>query len=150
MHDVRADARRVRATRRERVSSTPARVAAPLLAAVLVVGATAYGTTVLGFPWTVVAASTATVALAGGCIAHRTAGNVFAGLLLLLVRPYAPGERVRLRLAEPIGVVDGELVRVGLANTTICSGKGLLTVPNSRLLHASPDLGPYTETSTRA
>jgi hypothetical protein len=56
---------------------------------------------------------------------------VFAGLVLLLVRPYAPGERLVLQLREP---VEAELVRVGFANTTLCSRHGLITVPNSRLL----------------
>lgn len=120
----------------------PARVTLPVLSAVVVISATAIVASLLGLPVSAVLAVTALVAIAGACVAHRTVTNVLAGLVLLLVRPYAPGERLRLELAEP---VEAELVRIGFANTTLATEAGLLLVPNRRLL--APDC---TKTSKQA
>jgi len=128
----RLETRRACPARRDRVS--PARVAAPIAAAFVVIGGTAFATVSVGLPVTTVAIVTALVAIVGGCVAHRTVRNLTAGLVLLLVRPYGPGEKLRLRLPEPIGVVDAELVRIGFGNTTLCTEHGLVTVPNARLL----------------
>lgn len=126
---LRDDAGRVGPSR----ASTP--VAAPLLAALLVVVATALGATLTGLPGWGVVALTAAVALTVGALARRSLGSVFSGLTLLVVRPYGPGERLRLYLPEQQGYVDAEIVRVGLATTTLATSDGLLVVSSSRLLH---------------
>lgn len=130
----RLDTRRACPVRRDRVS--PVRIAAPIAAAVLIIGGTAFGTAYAGLSVATVAIVTALVAIVGGCVAHRTVRNLTAGIVLLLVRPYGPGEKLRLRLPDPLGVVDAELVRSGFANTTLCTEHGLLTVPNTQLFTA--------------
>jgi small-conductance mechanosensitive channel len=137
MHELRADARRACTARRERASVTPARLTFPLLSAALVLGAVAATSSAAGLSLGLVLAITVLVAVVGACVARRTVGSVLSGATLLLVRPYSPGEQVRLYLPMH-GVIDAELVRVGLANTTLATSDGLLVVPNSRLLRGLP------------
>lgn len=139
MSELRAEARRAVTARRECASSTPAPVTFALVCAVVGISAAALVSSALGLSMTVVLAVTAAVTLLGAFVAHRTVGSVLAGVLLLVVRPYAPGERVRLHLPCH-GTVDAELVRIGLANTTLSTGAGLLVVPNSRLLRGAPQM----------
>ncbi len=141
MQELRADARRAGTARRECDSSTPAPVTLAMVCAVVGITAAALVSSELGLSMTLVLAVTAAVALLGAFVAHRTVGSVLAGLMLLIVRPYAPGERLRLQLACQ-GTVDAELVRIGLANTTLSTGTGLIVVPNSRLLRGAPQLQP--------
>lgn len=137
MTDLRADVRRADTARRECASSTPAPITFALVCAVIGISAAALVSHALGLSMTLVLAITAAVALLGAFVAHRTVDSVLAGLLLLVVRPYAPGERLRLHLPCH-GTVDAELVRIGLANTTLSTGTGLIVVPNSRLLRGAP------------
>lgn len=137
MHALRNDARRACTARRERASVTPTRLTFPALSAVGTISAAAGVCIALDLPLALIVTSTALVALVGAFVAHRAVGSVLAGLTLLLVRPYAAGERVRLYLPS-LGVVDAELVRTGLANTTLSTGNGLVVVPNSRLLRGVP------------
>jgi small-conductance mechanosensitive channel len=147
MQDLRADARRAGSARRECVSSNPAPVILALVCAVVGIGAAIVVSSELGLSMTVVLAVTAAVALLGAFAAHRTVGSVLAGLMLLIVRPYAPGERLRFHLPCH-GIVDAELVRIGLANTTLSTGAGLIVVPNSRLLRGTPQLQPVADVSS--
>jgi small-conductance mechanosensitive channel len=111
----------------------------PLLLAVAVIGSAALVSAALGLSLGAVLAVTAVVAVTGAVIAHRTVRSLSAGVALLLIRPYAPGERVRLHSAAHGGLVEAEVVRIGLANTTLATDTGLLVVPNHRLLHGVPD-----------
>jgi small-conductance mechanosensitive channel len=138
MQELRADARRARVARRERVSSTPARVTLPLLSAVVLIGAAAAVTSAAGLSSAVVLTLTLLVAVAGAVVARRTVKTVLAGLTLHVVRPYGAGERLRLYAPEFDTHIDAEIVRVGIANTTLATPGGLLVVPNTRLLHGSP------------
>jgi small-conductance mechanosensitive channel len=125
--------------RRERVSASPARVAAPLVVAVVTIAYAALASSLLGLSVWPVLAITAGVAIAGALVARRTTSSVLAGVALLLIRPYAPGERVRLNSPIDGLPVEAEVVRIGLANTTLSTGTGLLVVPNSRLLKGVPE-----------
>ena len=69
-------------------------------------------------------------------IARRSLANMLAGLTMLVVRPYEPGERIRLYAAP--GDVEAEILHVGLLRTTLCTGNGVVPVPNSRMLRATP------------
>jgi small-conductance mechanosensitive channel len=138
MHDLRDDTRRACVARRERVSTTPARPLAPLVAIAAVASAAAVITGLAGLPVSLVVAATAVVAIGAATAARRTLGSLVSGLTLLLVRPYAAGERVRLYSPELRRVVDAEIVRVGIVNTTLAGRTGLLVVPNSLLLHGAP------------
>ena len=138
MHGMRADARRATCARREQADASPIRLTFPVLSAVVGIGAAAVISSHIGLSLTAVLGITLAVAVTGAAIAHRSVRNVLAGITLLVVRPFAPGERVRLATPAGGAPLDAEILRVGLANTTLCTGTGLLVVPNSRMLHGLP------------
>jgi small-conductance mechanosensitive channel len=124
--------------RGERVSASRARIAAPLVVAVVTIASAALVSSLLGLSVVLVLAISAGVAIAGAIVAHRTTSSVLAGLALLVIRPYAPGERVRLPSPVDGTLIDAEVVRIGLANTTLATDSGLLVVANNRLLKGVP------------
>ena len=75
-----------------------------------------------------------------GIAAQQALGNLFAGLVLLLSRPYTPGERIRVRSGSLGGPLDGTVTSVGLTYTTLVTAEGVLNIPNSALLGAA--VGP--------
>ena len=87
-------------------------------------------------PLPVLASAVVLVALAGALASYRTTINLVAGILLLVVRPYQPGERVRLQQPRSHAAFEAEVVRLGLVNTTLANESGLLVVPNVRMLQA--------------
>lgn len=67
--------------------------------------------------------------LAIGLAAQATLGNMFAGFILLVDRPFRPGDRIKLATGE-----SGEVSEIGVRSTKIVTGEGnLLVVPNSEL-----------------
>jgi small-conductance mechanosensitive channel len=138
MQELRGDARRATVARREQAVASPVRLTFPTLSAVVVIGSAALISVLVGLPLAAVVGITFAVAVLGAIVAHRPLHNVLAGITLLVVRPFAPGERVRLDTTLDGAPVDAEILRVGLANTTLCTGSGLLVVPNMRMLHGSP------------
>lgn len=145
------DARRAGTGRRDRV--VRAHAAAPLVAAVVVIGGAAVLASAADLPIGAVVAVTLVVAVAGAVVARRDVASMAAGLTLLVVRPYEPGERLRFHSPAHGRVIEAEVVRIGLANTTLAIRTGLLVVPNARLLRGSP--APHeqcdcTETSVQA
>jgi small-conductance mechanosensitive channel len=106
---------------------------------------TAFVGFLLGLPPLVVLAITLGVAIAGGIVARRTVTSLVTGIGLLLIRPYAPGERLLLRL--PDAVVEAEVVRIGIVNTTLATPDGLLVVGNTYLLRGMPVAAEATRSS---
>ena len=89
----------------------------------------------------VLLAAAATLAVAT-VIARRTVASTLAGITLLLVRPYAEGERVRIQSPVDGSVFEAVIVHIGIANTTLAADSGLLVVPNHRLLRNPPTPAP--------
>lgn len=85
----------------------------------------------------VVAAGLMSAVLAAVATRH-TLGALVAGAGTRVARPYGPGERIRLHVPSLGEVVDAEVVRVGLANTTLMTSGGLVVVPNNRMLRTGP------------
>jgi small-conductance mechanosensitive channel len=81
-----------------------------------------------------------------GIAAQQALGNLFAGLVLMIARPYVPGQRVRVQGGPLGGPLVGIVSTVGLIYTTLVTGDGPLNVPNSALLSAA--IGPAKEAST--
>lgn len=85
-----------------------------------------------------------------GIAAQQALGNLFAGLVLMVARPYAPGQRVRV-VGGPLGGPQvGVVSSVGLIYTMLETDEGPLNVPNSALLGAAvgPAKDPATELAT--
>ena len=118
--------------------SPRARAWLPLLLAPVTVSLTGVIAILAGLPALTVLLVTAAVALGGALLAHRAVGRFFAGAVLLLARPFAPGDRLRVYVAELGGVTEAELLRVGLLTTTLCTDSGVLVVPTGELLRVPP------------
>lgn len=153
MDELRGCARRAPIARYERAFDAPVHATSSLLVSAFVVVLAAIASVLSGLPLLAVLAVTLVVALASAVIARRTFASIFAGLILLLVRPYAAGELLRFYSTAQARYVDGEIVRVGLANTTIATAVELIVVPNSQLLRVAPEPiepGPAAEKSMQA
>jgi Mechanosensitive ion channel len=75
-----------------------------------------------------------------GIAAQQSLGNIFAGLMLLLARPYGIGEHIRVRSGALGGPIDGTVVGMDLLYTTLETEEGLVRLPNAGLLAAA--VGP--------
>jgi len=68
--------------------------------------------------------------------AQQALGNVFAGLVLMLARPFKVGDAIRLRAGALGGTVDGSVTDIGITYVRIDTGVGVISVPNSQVLNA--------------
>jgi small-conductance mechanosensitive channel len=68
--------------------------------------------------------------------AQQALGNVFAGLVLMLARPFKVGDAIRLRAGALGGPVDGRVTDIGITYVRVNSGGGVLSIPNSQVLNA--------------
>ena len=75
-----------------------------------------------------------------GIAAQQSLGNIFAGLVLLLARPYTIGEHIRVRSGALGGPIDGTVVGMDLLYTTLDTEEGPIRLPNAGLLAAA--VGP--------
>lgn len=75
-----------------------------------------------------------------GIAAQQSLGNIFAGLVLLLARPYVVGEQIRVRSGSLGGPFEGLVVGMDLLYTTLETEEGPIRLPNSGLLAAA--VGP--------
>ena len=63
-------------------------------------------------------------------------GNLIAGLVLISVRPFKVGDRVRLQAGGLAGQVEGVVASLGLLYTTLAQGQDSMMVPNNVVLSA--------------
>lgn len=80
-----------------------------------------------------------------GIAAQQSLGNVFAGLVLLLARPFGVGDRIRVRSGALGGVFDASVLELSLTYVTLATTDGVLKVPNSQMLAAGIVQAPYTD-----
>jgi small-conductance mechanosensitive channel len=72
-----------------------------------------------------------------GLAAQQTLGNLIAGLVLITVRPFKVGDRVRLQAGGLAGQVEGVVSSLGLLYTTLAQGQDSIMVPNNVVLSAA-------------
>src|SRR3954452_2522122 len=72
-----------------------------------------------------------------GLAAQQTLGNLIAGLVLISVRPFKVGDRVRLQAGALAGQVEGVVASLGLLYTTFAQGQDSIMVPNNVVLSAA-------------
>ncbi len=75
-----------------------------------------------------------------GIAAQQSLGNVFAGLVLLVARPFSVGDRIRVRAGSLGGEFEGTVRAMNLTYVTVDTDEGPLQVPNSGILAAA--VGP--------
>ncbi len=71
-----------------------------------------------------------------GIAAQQALSNVFAGLVLLLARPFKVGDEVRLRAGALSGEIEGTVSEIGITYVRLSNAAGLVSVPNSQVLNA--------------
>jgi small-conductance mechanosensitive channel len=71
-----------------------------------------------------------------GIAAQQSLGNVAAGLMLVLARPFAVGERIRIHSGALGGPHTGTVLATGLTYVAVSTDHGVLQLPNAALLSA--------------
>ena len=69
-----------------------------------------------------------------GLAAQQTIGNVFAGLIIVLARPFRVGQRVRIFAGALAGTIEGTVSSVGLLHVSLVTSTGRVMIPNSLLM----------------
>lgn len=75
-----------------------------------------------------------------GIAAQQTLGNFFAGLVLLLVRPFTLGEHVVFRSGPLGGEYEGPVTDMGLFYVSVMTEQGPVQLPNAGVLASA--IGP--------
>src|SRR3954468_2838507 len=81
-----------------------------------------------------VAVGASITAVVVGLAAQQTLGNLIAGLVLITVRPFKVGDRVRLQAGGLAGQLEGVVASLGLLYTTFAQGQDSIMVPNNVVL----------------
>jgi small-conductance mechanosensitive channel len=71
-----------------------------------------------------------------GIAAQQALSNVFAGLVLLLARPFKVGDSIRLRAGALSGEIDGTVSEIGITYVRMSCSNGMVSIPNSQVLNA--------------
>lgn len=71
-----------------------------------------------------------------GIAAQQSLGNVFAGMVLLLSRPFTVGDLIQLRSGSLGGIVEGTVTEIGITYLSMDTSDGALRLPNSQVLAA--------------
>ncbi len=82
-----------------------------------------------------------------GIAAQQTLGHVFAGLVILLARPFIIGDDIAVRSGALGGPFEGTVIGMGLLYTTLATDTGLVHLPNAGLLASA--VGPHPSSATR-
>jgi small-conductance mechanosensitive channel len=72
-----------------------------------------------------------------GLAAQQTLGNVIAGIVLIGVRPFKVGDRVRLQAGGLAGQIEGVVASLGLLYTTFAQSGDSVMIPNNVVLSAA-------------
>src|SRR4051812_27101583 len=108
-----------------------------LIRLVFLVVATVLALRVAGLDPRTLAVGGAITAVVLGLAAQQTMGNLIAGLVLISVRPFKVGDRVRLQAGNLAGQLEGVVASLGLLYTTFAQGQDSIMVPNNVVLSAA-------------
>jgi hypothetical protein len=75
-----------------------------------------------------------------GIAAQQSLANVFAGIVLLMARPFQVGDHVGIRSGALSGLIEGTVSEVSITYVRLETEKGPVHVPNSQVLSAA--VGP--------
>jgi small-conductance mechanosensitive channel len=71
-----------------------------------------------------------------GIAAQQALSNVFAGMVLLLARPFRVGDAILLRAGALSGELAGTVTEIGITYLRLDTGGSVMSVPNSQVLNA--------------
>ena len=72
-----------------------------------------------------------------GIAGQQSLANIFAGLVLLLSRPFVVGDYIRVKSGSLGGVTEGLVTEVGITYLRMDTEDGPLSLPNSQVLAAA-------------
>ena len=72
-----------------------------------------------------------------GIAAQQSLANVFAGIVLLMARPFRVGDRVGIRSGALSGLIEGTVAEVSVTYVRLDTPNGPVHVPNSQVLAAA-------------
>jgi small-conductance mechanosensitive channel len=75
-----------------------------------------------------------------GIAAQQSLANVFAGIVLLMARPFRVGDRVGIRSGALSGLLEGTVSEISITYVRLETPNGPVSVPNSQVLAAA--VGP--------
>jgi hypothetical protein len=75
-----------------------------------------------------------------GIAAQQSLANVFAGMVLLMARPFRVGDQVGIRSGALSGLLEGTVSEISVTYVTLQTPNGPIHVPNSQVLAAA--VGP--------
>ena len=78
-----------------------------------------------------------------GIAAQQTLGNIFAGIVLLIVKPFEVGEQTVIK--STLGEYEGEVTNIGFFYVSMVTSNGRVDVPNSAALASA--VGPGARTT---
>jgi small-conductance mechanosensitive channel len=68
---------------------------------------------------------------------QQSLSNIFAGLVLLLSRPFQVGDAILLRSGALSGQLEGTVTEIGITYLRLDTGNGVMLLPNSQVLAAA-------------
>jgi hypothetical protein len=75
-----------------------------------------------------------------GIAAQQSLANVFAGIVLLMARPFRVGDQIGIRSGALGGLIEGFVTEISITYVMLETGNGAVHVPNSQVLAAA--VGP--------
>ncbi|HYY19422.1 MAG TPA: mechanosensitive ion channel domain-containing protein, partial [Streptosporangiaceae bacterium] len=75
-----------------------------------------------------------------GIAAQQSLSNIFAGMVLMLSRPFRVGDHIQLRTGALGGELSGTVTEIGITYIRLDTGDTVMSVPNSQVLAAA--VGP--------
>jgi small-conductance mechanosensitive channel len=73
---------------------------------------------------------------------QQSLSNIFAGLVLLLSRPFQVGDAIMLRSGALGGQLEGVVTEIGITYLRLDTGSELMSLPNSQVLAAAVSRQP--------
>jgi len=73
---------------------------------------------------------------------QQSLSNIFAGLVLLLSRPFQVGDSILLRSGALSGQLEGTVTEIGITYLRLDTSSGLVMLPNSQVLAAAVSRPP--------
>lgn len=71
-----------------------------------------------------------------GIAAQQALSNVFAGLVLVVARPFRVGDAIRFRAGALGGTIDGIVTDIGITYVRVNADGTMMSIPNSQVLNA--------------
>ena len=81
---------------------------------------------------------------------QQSLSNIFAGLVLLLSRPFQVGDAILLRSGALSGNLEGTVTEIGITYLRLDTGNGVMLLPNSQVLAAAVSRQPQAPPSNGA